>query len=183
MPVRLAVWGLLGALSVTVSVAFWVLKVVGPNVTLIVQLTPAASELPQELLWMANGLLVGLMLTLVILKAALVGLERVTVRAALVVPTCWFPNKTEVGERVTATAIPVRLTLCGLPVALSVTVNAPLLGPVALGVKITLIVQLALTAKLEPQVLVCAKSPGLTPPIATLLMVTCTPLVLVSVIV
>jgi hypothetical protein len=43
--------------------------------------------------------------------------------------------------------------------ALSVRVIEPLREPVAVGVKVTLIVQEALGARLEPQVLVCEKSP------------------------
>ena len=55
--------------------------------------------------------------------------------------------------------MPVRLTLwvAGLP--LSVMVTAPLLVPVAVGLKVTLSVQLPLAARLEPQVLVWEKSP------------------------
>ena len=54
---------------------------------------------------------------------------------------------------------------------MSVTVNVPLRAPVAVGVKVTLIVQFAPAATLEPQLLVCAKSPRLVPPIAMLLIV------------
>jgi hypothetical protein len=38
-------------------------------------------------------------------------------------------------------------------------VTAPVLVPVAVGLKVTLMVQLALAARLEPQVLVWEKSP------------------------
>jgi hypothetical protein len=56
--------------------------------------------------------------------------------------------------------VPVRLAVCGLPIALSATVNDPVLVPVAVGVKTTLIVQLVLAARLVPQVVVeTAKSP------------------------
>jgi hypothetical protein len=55
--------------------------------------------------------------------------------------------------------VPVRLTVCVVGLALSVIVIEPLRKPVALGVKVTLRVQLAPAAKLEPQVLVWAKSP------------------------
>ena len=51
----------------------------------------------------------------------------------------------------------------GLLLALSVTVNAALRDPVAVGVKVTLIVQFPPAATLEPQLLVCPKSPGLAP--------------------
>src|SRR5215472_10589808 len=64
---------------------------------------------------------------------------------------------------------PVKETFCGLPAALSVMVSAALREPRAAGVKVTLNVQLAPPATLEPQVLVSAKSPLFLPVIATLL--------------
>jgi hypothetical protein len=67
----------------------------------------------------------------------------------------------EVGERLTtgAVPVPVRLTICVAGLALSVMVKEPFLEPLAVGVKVTLKVQLALAARLEPQVLVWEKSP------------------------
>ncbi len=50
---------------------------------------------------------------------------------------------------------------------MSVTVTVPLRVPVAVGLKVTEIVQLAPAATLVPQVFVCAKSP-LTPMLARL---------------
>lgn len=66
-----------------------------------------------------------------------------------------------------ATPPPRSGTTCGLPAASSVMVSVPVRVPVAVGVKVTLISQLAPAATEAPQVLVSAKSP-LT---ATLLMV------------
>ena len=66
------------------------------------------------------------------------------------------------GERLTTgvpTPVPVRLTVCVAGLALSVMVTAPVLVPVVVGLKVTLRVQLAPAATLEPQVLVCEKSP------------------------
>ena len=51
---------------------------------------------------------------------------------------------------------------------MSVTVSAALRAPVALGVKVTLIVHFALAVRLVPQVFVCAKSPLLAPVMAML---------------
>ena len=51
LPVRFTVWGLLGALSVMVMAPVRVPVTVGVNVTLIVQLVPAASAVPQLLVW------------------------------------------------------------------------------------------------------------------------------------
>ncbi len=58
-----------------------------------------------------------------------------------------------------AVPAPVSETLCGLFEALSVMVSAPVREPLAVGVKVTLTVQLELAATLVPQLLVCAKSP------------------------
>ena len=51
---------------------------------------------------------------------------------------------------------------------MSVTVKVALLVPVAAGVKVTLIAQLDPAARLEPQLLVCPKSPLLVPVMAML---------------
>ena len=65
------------------------------------------------------------------------------------------------GERLTtgAVPVPVRLTVWVAGLALSVIVTAPVRVPAAVGLKVTLRVQLALAARLEPQVLVWEKSP------------------------
>jgi len=74
----------------------------------------------------------------------------------------------EVGVTETAKSAPLppKLTTCGLPAALSVMITEPVLLPAAAGVKVTLMVQLAPTAKLAPQVLSWAKSP-----VATMLVI------------
>jgi hypothetical protein len=66
-----------------------------------------------------------------------------------------------VGESLTtgAVPVPVRLTVWVAGLALSVMVTAPLRVPAAVGLKVTLSVQVALAARLEPQVLVWEKSP------------------------
>ena len=55
-----------------------------------------------------------------------------------------------------AAPVPVRATVWGLPVALSVTVIVPGWLPVAVGVKVTVMEQLAAAATEVPQVLVWA---------------------------
>jgi hypothetical protein len=64
--------------------------------------------------------------------------DTVTVCAALVVPTAWLPNVSEVGAIpiATATPVPVSVTVCGLPVALSVNVIVPVRAPAAVGVNV-----------------------------------------------
>jgi len=68
------------------------------------------------------------------------------------------PDGPAVGDRLLTTGditpIPLRLAVCGLPVALSVTLNVPVLEPVAVGVKVTWIEQLVLAAKVAGQLLV-----------------------------
>ena len=90
------------------------------------------------------------------LKAALPVLLRVTVCAVLVISTAWFPKARLVGERLARAAVPVpeRLTVCGLPLALSAMLTEAVRLPLAAGVNVTLIVQLAPPATELPQVLV-----------------------------
>jgi hypothetical protein len=72
---------------------------------------------------------------------------RVTVWAALVLPTAWLANVSDAGVRLTAAAgaipvpFPPSATLFGLVGALLVTVKAPLRVPSAVGEKLTLIAQ------------------------------------------
>ena len=70
--------------------------------------------------------------------------------------------------------VPVRLTVCWLPATLlllSVMFKEAVRLPAAVGVNVTLIVQLPLAASELPHVVVSAKSPGLAPVNAMLLMV------------
>ncbi len=62
-------------------------------------------------------------------------------------------------EKLKSSPVPVRATVCGLPLALSVMVTAPVLTPPPAGLKATLRAQLALGATLEPQLLVWEESP------------------------
>ena len=95
----------------------------------------------------------------------------------------WLPNASEAGDKLAAEAAPApeRLTVCGLPRASSAIVNAAVRAPVAEGVNVTLKVQLALGATVEPQLFVCAKSPLLAPVIEMLDRFIVAPPVLVSV--
>jgi hypothetical protein len=79
-----------------------------------------------------------------------------------VAPTGCAGKVNEAGERLTTAVlapVPVRLTVCVAGLALSVMVTAPVLVPVAVGLKVTRRVQLAPAATLEPQVWVWEKSP------------------------
>ena len=63
------------------------------------------------------------------------------------------PNVAD-NELITGIPFPLRFTNCGLPAASSVTVNVPVRAPVAVGAKVTLIVQLPPAATDVPQLLV-----------------------------
>src|SRR5207245_191703 len=83
--------------------------------------------------------------------------------AALLVLTCWLPKETEAGERPTAGAVAAveRSAIGRASGGVSVIVTAPLRAPLAVGVNVTLIVQVPLAARVEGlsgQVLVWAKS-------------------------
>ena len=152
VPERVIVCGLSAALSEMVIAPVCCPAVVGVNVTLIVQLAPAATEMPQ-LLVCANWPLETM---LVMLSDAVPVFFSVTDFAALVVFTRWLPKVRVEVDKLTTGAVPVpeRVTLWGLPVALSVTVIAPVRVPVAVGVNVTLIAQLAPAATETPQLFV-----------------------------
>ena len=91
-------------------------------------------------------------------------------------PTFWLLYVSELGESaaVAVTPVPERLAVCGLPLALSVTDKDAERAPVAVGVNVTLIVQLELAASVEGlmgQLFVWPKSPEFVPPMPMLLMV------------
>jgi hypothetical protein len=122
------------------------------------------------LVWEKSPLLAPVTEMFVKVKLTLPVLVRVTDWEGLARPTDWLPKVRFGGEMLTPAPapMPLRLTLWGLPVALSVRVTAAVRVPPAAGVKITLILQLAPAATLEPQLLVSAKSPVLLPETAML---------------
>lgn len=100
-------------------------------------------------------------------RATVPELVSVMVWAELFDRTFVDPNVKVVGE-IEATGppevpVPVRVTVCGLPVALSETETAPVRAPAAVGLKVTLMVQLAPFACDVPQLFVCEKSAALAP--------------------
>jgi hypothetical protein len=97
--------------------------------------------------------------TLVMPSATVPTLVSVTVCAALAVFKACVPKLKVVGESVMSAPVPVRATVCGLPVALSVSVMAPVLVPAAVGTNFTVTVQSAPPVSDVPQLFVCVKSP------------------------
>jgi hypothetical protein len=156
---------------------------VGVNFTLIAQLFSTATLAPQVLVSAKSPGLAPPMLMLEMFNAALPVLDSVTLCAALVVPTLCEPKVRLPTDRLAAGAapVPLRLTVWGLPPALSAIASDALRVPAAVGVNVTLIAQLLSAATLLPQVLVSAKSPGFVPPMLMLAMFSVASLVLESV--
>ena len=162
MPDRLAVCGLVPALSVTVRVPTLVPKAVGVNVMEIVQLAPAAN-VPGD-----NGQLEVCAKSPEaeipkIVSGTVWVFCRVMLLPALVVVITWLAKVRLTGDRLTGTVpVPIKLAVCGEFGALSLTVSVPVRVPRAVGVKVTEIAQLSFAASVfgdNGQFDVWAKSP------------------------
>lgn len=156
VPVRLIVCGLPARLSAMVTAAVRSPMAVGENFTRIVQLPPPPNEVKQLLVSEKSPTLAPVTVMLLMVKLALPVLVMVTAWAELVVPTFWLVKVRVPLEKLTPPLFPepCKATDCGLPAALSVIVRAVVRGPAALGLKVTLIVQLKFAFTTPPQVLV-----------------------------
>jgi hypothetical protein len=96
--------------------------------------------------------LVPIIAILVMLNVVVPTLVSVTAFAALVVPTATEPKLRPVGESFAVVPTPLSVTFCGLPAALSATLSAAVRAPDAVGLNVTLKVQLAPAANELPQV-------------------------------
>src|SRR5258708_2875575 len=116
--------------------------VVGLNVTLIVQLPPGLTVVPQVCVSL-NGPAMAILLTFRTPRPVFLS---VTTLTALLVNTTLVEKVTLVGENVTAgnTPAPVSGSDCGLLGALSVTLTTAVRVPVAEGLKIRVMLQLPL---------------------------------------
>src|SRR5437016_5277975 len=144
--------GLPPASSASDSVPVRAPEAVGVKVTLMVQVPLAANVAgPTEnyplslhdalpILEAANELIV---------KAAAPVFVSVTVIGALVVASSWLPKSRPVGANPTPGAVPfpLRENICGLPPASSASDSVPVRAPEAVGVKVTLMVQVPPAAK------------------------------------
>jgi len=132
VPVSETVWGLPGALSVSVRLPERLPAAVGVNVTFMTQLPLAATGvLVLQVVPLAATAKSPVTAMLVKLKGAAPVLFTVTVLGALVVPSGWFPKGRFVGDSETAGVVPVPVseTVWGLDVVLSDRVRAPLAAP------------------------------------------------------
>ena len=156
IPLSATVWGLPLALSAIETAPLLDPLLAGSKKTPIEQLDPAASVPPQAL---STPKSLEVVPTLVIVSVASPVFVAVMVCGKPVVPTnC--PGKTMlVGDKVRAGAgvvAPVKPMDCGLPGAVSPMLNIALRVPCPVGVKVTLIWHVALTASVGPQLLVSA---------------------------
>jgi hypothetical protein len=127
--VRPTVCGLTGSESLIVNVPVRVPTAVGLNFTPIVQDAPRARLDPQVLVCEKSPLFVPAMLMLEMLNAVVPRFVKVTLLAALVVPTVRLAKVIVAGDTVTPVPVPLKLTVWGLPMALSVTLMAAALAP------------------------------------------------------
>lgn len=127
MPLKVIVWGLLLALSAMLTDALRAPTAVGVNVTLIEQLAPAKTLLPQVFVWEKSPEFVPARPTLVMLREAFPVLVSVTGCAALVVPVFCEAKAILVAERLTA----------GVGVGVGVLPPPPLPPPQATQIPIT----------------------------------------------
>jgi hypothetical protein len=100
-PIKVAVCGLLGKLSLTLRVAPKLPDVVGEKVTVTLQVALAARELGQLLVCEKASLFVPLIAIAAMLIAAVSELVSVTVCAELAPPTYWFSKLRLAGVSVT----------------------------------------------------------------------------------
>lgn len=93
--------------------------------------------------------------------------------AAVAIVTGSLPKLSAVADRLAMAAVPVpfRLTVCGLPAALSLMATAALRVLMVEGVKDTVTLQVAAGAREAPQLLLWLKSPAFVPVTAMLEMV------------
>src|SRR3989454_4906520 len=175
VPARDTDCGLPSRWRVTFFEGDWSSGVCAADLTLIVQLAPGATEpapLGQVLpaAKAKSAACAPVMVMLVRFSGAPPLLVRVTVCAALVVPTRCLPKALLVAESVAVggvTPVPVSDTDCGLPAASSVMVTVAVRALAAVGVKVRLRTQLAPAASVAPLMQVVpeasAKSPALAP--------------------
>jgi hypothetical protein len=189
VPVRPRACGLSAASSVIDTLAPRLPVALGLNVTLRVQVAPAASvsgASGQSLLWAKSAAFVPETPIPVIVSGAEPEFLSVDVCEPLVVPISCPPKARLVGVSVTAGAWPEPLSamFCGLPDASSVTATLAARLPPAPGVNVAEIVQDPPAASVEGaigQSFDCAKSAALAPVTAMLLMVSAALPVFVSV--
>lgn len=175
----------MGALSLKERLPDTVPAVVGVNVTATVQDPDAATGLEVEHVVPDTAIAKGPVTPMAVkVRLALAVLVSVTVCEGLVVPT-GSDGKVGGADKLTVGAVPVplKLTVWGLPLALSLKFSEALRVPVADGANVTLTAQVPLGVTVAPVQVsaLLAKSLAFVPPIVTVEMVRLTVPVLVTV--
>jgi antitoxin (DNA-binding transcriptional repressor) of toxin-antitoxin stability system len=163
VPTPLTIVVCVPALSMTAILAVLAPVPLGVKITLMVQLEPAATLVPQVFVCEKSLLLVPVTLMLVTLSAMLPSLASEIAWVPVEVPTGWFGKVRLAGDSAANAAVPVPLRFTFCVPTLSVRTNAAVLLPNVAGVNITLTAQLAPASRLVPQVFVSEKSPTLGP--------------------
>ena len=128
---------------------------VGVKVTLMVQLLPPASDVPQLLVCEKSPAFVPESAMLEMVSAVAPPFVSVTTCGLLEVFSTCAVKVRVAGVNVTGVVpVPLSATVCGLEPALSATETIALRAPVAVGSKVTVIVQLLSGGTEVPQVLV-----------------------------
>jgi len=114
VPLNEAVWGEPAASSATATDALKLPAAVGPKVTEIVQFAPAARDALQVFVWWNWPASAPVTLMPLMFSTALPGFDKVSVCAALVLPTLTLPKERLAGFRVAcgaAAAVPINTSL------------------------------------------------------------------------
>ena len=111
VPVRVTTCGLPGAASEIVTAALRLPTATGSKLTVIVQVPPAATDVPHVFISAKSPGFVPVTAMLVTLKAAFPLFVTVTVCAAALVPTDWLPKLRMLAERPTPAEVPVPVKL------------------------------------------------------------------------
>jgi hypothetical protein len=169
VPESAAVCGEPLALSATLTVAESAPVAAGLKVTVMLQLDPAATLVPQVLVWENDvGFVPAMLMPCPVpfrLSAPVPVFLSEMAWVAAEEPTVVLAKVRVAGVRLTAGAVPVpvRDAVCGEPLALSATLTVAFSDPAAAGLKVTVMLQLAPAATLVPQVLVCENDVGFVP--------------------
>jgi hypothetical protein len=144
--------GLSGALSLTVAAPVNAPATLGVKATLKLHEAPAATVAPHGVLPDPAALNPPLATMLAILNVEPELFVSVTDFGALLLPTACVPKARLVGDNATGISpVPDKPVICGLPAPESDTTSAPLIAPVAVGVKVTDNVHFAALASVPPQ--------------------------------
>lgn len=165
VPLSATVCGELAALSATLRVAVSGPAAVGLKVTVTVQEALAPSAAPQVLVWENDEAFAPLKETLEMVVGPVPVFRSVVVCTAEGEPTLVVVKTRVAGERLTAGAVPVPLSVmvCGELAALSATLSVAVSTPETAGLKVMVTVQEALAASDAPQLLVWEKEDAFAP--------------------